>query len=59
MRWRGPSEIVNDITILSSEMMLYKDYDSKYSIKKKKSGREPQGARRQDELIGGKPPVVR
>jgi hypothetical protein len=26
---------------------------------KKKSGRGSQGARRQDELIGGKPPVVK
>jgi hypothetical protein len=25
----------------------------------KKSGRESQGARRQDEMIGGKPPVVK
>jgi hypothetical protein len=27
--------------------------------KKKKSGREPRGAWRQDELIGGKTPVVK
>jgi hypothetical protein len=27
-------------------------------LKKKNSGRESQGARRQEELIGGKPPVV-
>jgi hypothetical protein len=27
--------------------------------KKKKIGREPQGACRQDELNGGKPPVVK
>jgi hypothetical protein len=27
--------------------------------KKKKSGRECQGDRREDELIGGKPPVVK
>jgi hypothetical protein len=39
--------------------MLHKDYDCKLSIEKKKSGREPQGAWRQDELIGGKPPVVK
>jgi hypothetical protein len=32
--------------------MLHKGYDRKVS------GREPQGASRQDELIGGKPPVV-
>jgi hypothetical protein len=28
-------------------------------LRKKNSGRESQGARRQDELIGGKPPVVK
>jgi hypothetical protein len=28
-------------------------------LKKKKSGRESQWAWRQDELIGGKPPVVK
>jgi hypothetical protein len=29
------------------------------SVQLKKSGRESQGACRQDELIGGKPPVVK
>jgi hypothetical protein len=38
--------------------MLYKDYDRKGSVKKI-FGLEPQGAWRQDELIGGKPPVVK
>jgi hypothetical protein len=39
--------------------MLHTDYNRKGSVaKKKKSGRDPQGAWRQDELIGGKPPVV-
>jgi hypothetical protein len=28
-------------------------------MKKQNSGREPQGAWRQDELMGGKPPVVK
>jgi hypothetical protein len=36
MRWRGPAEIVNDKPILSSERMLYTDYDSRCSIEKKK-----------------------
>jgi hypothetical protein len=43
-------------------MTLHKDYDRKGSFAKKKntiSGHEPQGAWRQDELIGGKPPVVK
>jgi hypothetical protein len=40
--------------------MLHKGYDRKGSVaKKKKTGHEPQEARRQDELIGGKPPVVK
>jgi hypothetical protein len=39
--------------------MLHKNYDSNGSAKKKISGRGPQGAWRQDELIGGKPPVVK
>jgi hypothetical protein len=37
--------------------MLHKIYDGKGSVEKI-SGREPQGACGQDELIGGKPPVV-
>jgi hypothetical protein len=41
--------------------MLHKDYDRKGSFSKDKeiSGREPQGAWRQDQLIGGKPSVVK
>jgi hypothetical protein len=39
--------------------MLLKDYDRKGSAEKKISGREPQGTWSQDELIGGKPPVVK
>jgi hypothetical protein len=39
--------------------MLHKDYDRKCSIERKKSGREPQGAWGQDELISGKQPVVK
>jgi hypothetical protein len=59
MCWRGPAAIVNDWPILLSERMLYKDYGRRSSIEKKNSGRESQGAPRQDELIGGKPPVVK
>jgi hypothetical protein len=36
MRWRGPAAIVNDRPILSSERMLYKDYDRRCSIERKK-----------------------
>jgi hypothetical protein len=40
--------------------MLHKDYDPKGSVEKNNiSGRESQGAWRQDELIGGKPQVVK
>jgi hypothetical protein len=39
--------------------MLYKDYDRKGSVEKKIIGRGPQGAWRQDELIGDKLPVVK
>jgi hypothetical protein len=39
--------------------MLRNDYDRKGSVEKRISGREPQGAWRQDEVIGGKQPVVK
>jgi hypothetical protein len=39
--------------------MLHKDYYRKSSIRKQISGRGSQKAWRQDELIGGKPPVVK
>jgi hypothetical protein len=39
--------------------MLHKDYDCKDSVEKKVTGRESPGAWRQDELIGGKSPVVK
>jgi hypothetical protein len=37
--------------------MLHKDYDRNRSVEKI-AGHEPRGACRQDELIGGRPPVV-
>jgi hypothetical protein len=51
--------VVNDRPVLSSERMLRKDYDHKLQMKKKSTDRECQGACRQDELIGGKQPVVK
>jgi hypothetical protein len=39
--------------------MLHKDNNRKCSVEKKIAGRESQGVCRQDELIGGKPPVVK
>jgi hypothetical protein len=57
LRCRGPAAIVNDRPILSSERMLRKDYNRTYSVEKKLV--VFQGACRQDELIGGKPPVAK
>jgi hypothetical protein len=58
--WQRPSIFIRDKPILSSERMLHKDYDRKGSVAKRKdAGREPQEAWRQDDLIGGKPPVVK
>jgi hypothetical protein len=59
LHWRGPAAIVNDRFIPSSERMLYNDYDSRCSIENKNSDLESQRARRQDELIDGKLPVVK
>jgi hypothetical protein len=39
--------------------MLSKDYDHKRSVEENTAGRESQGAWHQDELISGKPPVVK
>jgi hypothetical protein len=47
-----------DKPIFSSERILHKDYDRKGSVEKI-SGGKPLEAWRQDELIGGKPPVVK
>jgi hypothetical protein len=53
------SLFTRDKPILSSEAMLHKGYDRKGSVAKKIHGRELQRAWHQDELIGGKPPVVK
>jgi hypothetical protein len=57
--WRKPSLFIRDKPICSSERMLHKDYDRKGSVAQTVFDRDPQGAWRQDELIGGKPPVVK
>jgi hypothetical protein len=54
----GPSIFIRDKSTLSSERMLHKEYDRNGSVKNI-CRRESQGARRQDELNGGKPPVVK
>jgi hypothetical protein len=61
MRRRGPAAIVNDRPILSSECMLcyIRTMTAGVQLRKKNSCRESQGARGQDEMIGGKPPVVK
>jgi hypothetical protein len=57
--WRKATSITDE-TIFSSERMLRKDYYRKVSIQKKIiSGHESQGAWSQDELFGGKLPVVK
>jgi hypothetical protein len=53
------SDFRSYILIFSSERMLHVDYYRKSSVGKKISGRESQGAWRQDELNGGKPSVVK
>jgi hypothetical protein len=55
--WWGPSATVNNRPILLSERMLQKDYESKCSVEEN-IGRVSQGAWRQDEVIGGKQPIV-
>jgi hypothetical protein len=50
-----PNIFIRDKSIFLSERTLRKDYNRKYSVAGKKiSGRDPQGAWRQDELIGSK-----
>jgi hypothetical protein len=46
---------MRDKPILSPERMLYQGNDRRGSVAKKISGRESQGARLQDELIGWQP----
>jgi hypothetical protein len=59
MRCRGPAAIVNDRRILSSERMLHKEYDRKYSVEKKTLLVVTlKGFVAYRKLIGGKPPVV-
>jgi hypothetical protein len=41
-----------------TEIMLLKDYNRKYSVEKRNTGRGSQWAWHQDEMIDGKPPVV-
>jgi hypothetical protein len=60
MRWRGPAATINDRPIAWLERTFRKDYESKYKVEKNNNnGRGPQGAWRQDELIGSKPPAVK
>jgi hypothetical protein len=46
-------------THFSSERMLHKEYYNNNSVEKRISGRESQEAWRQDNLIGGKAPVIK
>jgi hypothetical protein len=49
----------NDELIFSSERMIHKDINLKFSIGQKITGRESRGACRKDKPIDGKPPVVK
>jgi uncharacterized protein (UPF0305 family) len=58
--WRKARHIHKRQTHLFVKRMLHKDFYRKGSIEKKKiSDRESEGSWRQDELIGGKPAVVK
>jgi hypothetical protein len=57
--WQKRNVFIRDKDMLSSERMLRKDCNHKGSVGEKISGREPQGSSRQDELFGGRPPVVK
>jgi hypothetical protein len=39
--------------------MLHKDYTASVQLENKITGRQSQGVCRQDEIIGGKPPIVK
>jgi hypothetical protein len=56
--WRKAKHIHNRQAILSSERVLHKDYYRK-GLVEKNSGRGSQGAWHQEEMIGGKPPVIK
>jgi hypothetical protein len=57
--WEKASIFMGDKPILSLQRILNKDYDRKCLVTKKISGRDSRRAWRQDEMIGGKPLVVK
>jgi hypothetical protein len=57
--WQKAKHIHKRQTHPLVRMMLHKDYDRKNSVEKIISSRELQGVWRQDELIGGKQPIVK
>jgi hypothetical protein len=54
--WRKAKHIHKRKPNFSWERTLHKDYYRKISVGEKNSGRDSQGAWRQDGMIGGKPP---
>jgi hypothetical protein len=56
---RSKINFIRDKPIFSSARRLHEDYDRTGSVEKKISDCESQGDWRQDELIGGKPLVVK
>jgi hypothetical protein len=59
MRWREPAAIVMTDPSSRQRGCYIMTIAAGIHLRKKNSGRESQGARHQDELIGGKPPVVK
>jgi hypothetical protein len=57
--WQRPTLLIRDKPALHSESRLHKDYNRKGWTAKYVPGRDSQEAWRQDELTGGKLPVVK
>jgi hypothetical protein len=53
------SLFIRDRHIHSSQRVSHKNYDREGSVEKENLGSQPQGAWRQDELIGGNSPIVK
>jgi hypothetical protein len=59
LRWRDPAAVVNDTPNLSSERVSRKDLTARVLLENIITGRESQGACRQDEPTGFKQSVVK
>jgi hypothetical protein len=59
MRWRGSAAIVNDRPSSRERECYIRTMTAGVQLRKNILAVESQGARGQDELIGGKPPVAK